>query len=200
VRGRNLAYVTRLAEKRNIPFAVAGGIALVVTIAYFRLPDSLITQMERKSIATGWAGDWIYRVLAVVAVLQAVYVGTILRPERIARVLPAGVVTRTIKYAVFRGAAHGAAVAFPLTLVYGIAAFWLTGGRASTWLFVVVMTLQAAWYFRQLGKLAEWLERRPAPPPEPPSWQKWKPEPETYVPPLARALLRGGTPPRDESE
>jgi fatty acid desaturase len=37
-----------------------------------------------------------------------------------------------------------------LTLVYGVAAFALTGLRGGFWLFVVVELLQGAWYFRHV--------------------------------------------------
>lgn len=178
-----------MVQRRNPPFAIAVGIALVLTLAFFRLPDTLITQIEHNTIASGTKGDWIYRLLAVVALLQAVYAGTILRPERVKRFLPQDEPSpRYVRERVFAGSSRSAAFAVLLTLVYGFAAFFITGGRASMWLFVVMTAAQAAWYYRQLGRLATWLEIQPGPPPKPPSWASWRPEPEDYAPPIVRGL------------
>jgi hypothetical protein len=176
-------------QRRNPPFAVAVAVALILTIAFFRLPETLIIQIEHRAIATGPNADWIYRLLALVALLQAVYAGTILRPERVKRFLPSEEPsTREVRERLFASASRSASFAVLLTLVYGFAAFFITGGRASMWLFVAMTAFQTAWYYRQLGRLATWLELQPGPPPRPPSWAGWKPEPEDYTPPMVRGL------------
>lgn len=180
--------MAKLVRRRNPPFALAAGVVLVATIAYFRLPDALVVQIEHHTIASGPNGNWIYRILAVAAALQAIYAGTVLRPERIKRSLPTGPAPRAVVERVYVSATRTAAGAIPLTLVYGLAAFFITGGRASTWLFVAMMVAQGAWYYRQLGRLAAWLELQPAPAPEPPAWSKPRPEPRDFAPPLARGM------------
>jgi hypothetical protein len=74
-----------------------------------------------------------------------------------------------------------------LTLVYGVASFYVTGQRGGFWLFVVVGAAQTAWYYRQVGQVARWVVQQPeadlATERRPPSWQ---PEPPDYSPPLGR--------------
>jgi hypothetical protein len=179
-----------LARRRNPAFLVAGGIALIVIVAFFRLPETLVTQIEHNRPATGWAGDWIYRLLAVVAFLQAVYAGATLRIEKVKHLVPDGPTPPSAYEPMIAILARNAAFAVLFTLVYGLAAFFLTGGRASMWLFVAILVAQWAWYYRQLGKLVRWLLLQPVPDPEPPSWARLPKEPETYVPPLARGLAQ----------
>jgi hypothetical protein len=180
--------MAKLARRRNAPFFIAGGIAVVVVVAFFRLPDTLIVQIEHRAPATGSGGDWIYRLLAVVAVLQGIYVGRMLRPDKVKRSLPDGVVAPEELERLFAAASRSASVAISPTLVYGLTAFFLTGGRSAMWFFVVVMVAQGAWYYRQLGRLATWLGRIPGPPPAPPRWLTWRSDPTGYVPPVTRGL------------
>ena len=177
-----------LARRRNPAFLVAAGIAVIVTVAFFRLPETLVTQIEHRRIATGWAGDWIYRLLAVIAFLQAVYAGSVLRVERVKRYVPEGPSHQSAFAPMYDALARNAAIAILLTLVYGLAAFFLTGGRSSLWLFIAILVAQWAWYYRQLGKLARWLALQPAPDPEPPAWARPAPVARTYTPPIARRL------------
>ena len=181
--------MARLARLRYPPLLLCAGLALVLTVAFFRLPDTLVTQLEDRRIVTGSAGDWTYRLLAVAAVLQAAYAGSVLRTERLRRHVPDSPVPTSAFEPLFSTLARSAAVAVGLTFVYLLAAFFLTGGRASAWFFVVVAIAQWAWYFRQLGKVAEWLESQPKPGPEPPEWAQTDPlSPATHVPPIAQAL------------
>jgi hypothetical protein len=180
--------VARLEQLRTPPFFVCGGIALVVTIAFFRLPETLVTQIEDRRIATGVVGDWTYRLLAGIAVFQAIYAGRALRIEKLKRFVPDGRVDVTAFAPLYKSLARNSAIAVLLTFVYLLAAFFVTGGRASMWFFVAVGAAQWAWYYRQLGKVAEWLESQPRPLPEPPDWAAAPPDPASHVPPLARGL------------
>jgi hypothetical protein len=180
--------VPRLTQLRNPPFFICGGIALIVTIAFFRLPETLVTQIEDRRIATGLVGNWTYRLLAVAAVLQAVYAGRALRTEKVRRFVPEERVDIAAFGPLYTSLARNAAIAVLLTFVYLLAAFFVTGGRASMWFFVALAVAQWAWYYRQLGKVAEWLGSQPRPLPEPPEWAALPPEPAAHVPPLARGL------------
>jgi hypothetical protein len=74
-----------------------------------------------------------------------------------------------------------------LTLVYGVATFYVTGQRGGFWLFAVLAVLQAAWYYRQVGQVAKWLVLQPDTSlTERSRASTWKREPSDYTPPLGR--------------
>jgi hypothetical protein len=84
-------------------------------------------------------------------------------------------------------AAQTAAIMVGLTLVYGLAHFFLTGERGSFWLFAFVAVLQAAWYFRQTRQITEYLSVQREPETDEVTG-RWDREPDDYCPPMARSL------------
>jgi hypothetical protein len=87
-------------------------------------------------------------------------------------------------------AARNAAGITLLTLVYGLSALAITGGRGGFWLFALVTGAQLAWYFRQIGELSRWISFQPEFVADRPAADDGEPRPETgahpYTPPLAR--------------
>jgi hypothetical protein len=127
---------------------------------------------------------WAYRLLVVAALAQVFWVGfRLLRPERVA----AGRDADLSNERVFAMTARTAAFIPALTIVYGLAALWVTGERGGFWLFVLIAVAQAAWYYRQVGEIGRFLgfQPQPAPHPGPGAWIR---EPPDYCPPLARGL------------
>lgn len=177
--------------RRWEPFAAAVAALVVITVAVFRLPESFVAMLERNALLQGSAAGWAYRLLAVAAVGQAAYVGfVVLRPERVAVAL-ARQPSPPAHILVAKSLAYNAAGMAALTLVYGIAAFAVTGLRAGFWLFVVIESAQLGWYYRLTGTVVEWLRFQPEP--DTPSSGDGAPRP--YCPPLARGLLGASTRP-----
>lgn len=173
------------------PFLYAAAVLVVVCLAVLRLPESFVAQLERNRTLSSAQAGWAYRLLAVAAIGQAAYGGfVILRPERIQKSLAkdrrlAAMPRRLVHISVARSAASMIA----LTLVYGAAAFWVTGERGGFWLFALVALAQWAWYLRQTGVVAQWLAFQPEPAPEN-RRSVWVREPPDYSPPLTRGLVR----------
>lgn len=176
------------------PFAVTAVALAVVTLAVFRLPESFVAVLERNALLRGASAGWAFRIMALVAVGQAAYAGFIvLRPERVEVALENEPSLREGGFArVARSMAWNAAGIAALTLVYGIAAFAVTGERAGFWLFALIGLAQIAWYYRLTGTIVEWLRFQPRA--EPGSNGAGKAPP--YCPPLARGLLGASIQPR----
>jgi hypothetical protein len=179
-------------ESRNarLPaFLVSAVVIFIVTLAMFRLPDSYVSQVERDTpLSTSQAG-WAYRLLAFAAIAQAIYGGfVILQVERVrkARSADPRSAAMTGEETVRTLARTGAGMVV-LTLVYGVASFYVSGQRGGFWLFVVLAVAQGAWNYRQVGQVAKWVMQQPEVDTKrqqrPPSWQ---PEPPDYSPPLGR--------------
>jgi hypothetical protein len=171
------------------PFAVAATIIVVVVVAVFQLPETLLGQIERDGPFTSVQADWAYRLLALAASAQAVFVGfKVLRIERVQHSLESdprlGEMSKTQIAASLARAAAGMAM---LTLLYGLSALFIGGQRGGFWLFVVLTVAQQAWYFRQAGVIAQWLEFQPEPTPQR-IRDIWRREPPDYCPPLTRGL------------
>lgn len=183
--------VQELISRRARPFAVVAAITAVVSVAVARLPDSLVSLLQRKTPLSLAQIGWAYRLLAFAAVAQALYGGfVLLRPDHVEserrkdpklaalpRVRLIGIVART------------AASMLLFTLVYGIAAFAVGGQRGGFWLFPVLMVGQGAWYYRQVGQVAKWAGFQPEPTTAEPGRGAWQREPADYCPPLARGLV-----------
>jgi hypothetical protein len=171
------------------PFGVALALLVVVTVAVFRLPDSLMTQLQTNGPFTSVQADWAYRLLVFAAIAQAVFVGfMVLRIERVQSSIErdpklAEMSKDQIAFSLGRAAAGMAC----LTLLYGLSAVFIGGQRTGFWLFVVLTLIQLAWYFRQTGVLSQWLEFQPEPTPHR-IRDVWRKEPPDYVPPLTRGL------------
>jgi hypothetical protein len=173
---------------RLTPFLVAFGIAFIVCLALFRLPDSFLAQLERNSpLSTAQAG-WAFRLLALAATGQAFYGGfVILQIDRVRKAMKEDEKTAAMSPdEILRTLARTAAGMILLTLVYGIAYLFITGERGGLWLFVVVAVLQGAWYYRQVGQIAKWFSLQVPEPEGPRRESAWEGEPSDYSPPLGR--------------
>lgn len=151
--------------KRLGPFAYALAFLAIVSIAVFRLPDSTISALRDASPLETDAATWAFRVIAAVAIVQALYAGwTYLRAERVEGALKSDPKMAALPTArIVSSVARNAAGMVALTVVYGLAIFLLTGRRGGFWLFVVVALAQTAWYVRQTRLIADWLARRGSP-------------------------------------
>jgi hypothetical protein len=136
-----------------MPFGVAAAALLIVSVAVFRLPQAFVADLQRDGVLTGDAADVAFVLFGAAALVQAAYGGfVLLRPERIETALAADARPPGAPRAdALSSVAWNAAGIASLTLVYGVAAFALTGLRGGLWLFVVLELLQGAWYFRQVG-------------------------------------------------
>ena len=176
------------------PFAAAAAVLAVLTLAVFRLPESFVAVLARNALLQGSATGWAFGILGLVAVGQAAYAGgMVLRPERVEVALEREPSLRAAGRAgVARSLAWNAAGISALTMVYGVAAFAITGERAGFWLFVLIGIAQLAWYYRLTGTIVEWLRFQPqlGPGTDEPG------APPPYCPPLARGLLGASIPPK----
>jgi hypothetical protein len=163
----------------------------ILCLAVFRLPDSFLAQLRANKPLDDVQADWAYRLLAFVAVAQALYGGfVILQTERVRKAREreekAGAMSRE---EIVTSVARNAAGMCALTMVYGLAALGLTGQRGGFWIFPGVALLQAAWYHRQVGEVARWIEFQPAfVGGTDASKGEWNAGPADYEPPIARGL------------
>jgi hypothetical protein len=176
-------------QMHTTPFIYLGAVMLIVFLAVARLPELFVAQMERNSPLSFAQAGWAFRLLALAAVAQAAYGGfSILHVDKVreswdtdpkmasmSRDQVAGLVSRN------------ATIMVGLTLVYGLALFFLTGERGSFWLFALLAVLQAAWYFRQTRKVTEYLAVQQEPVTDK-AGGRWVREPDDYCPPLARSF------------
>ncbi|MGH2693719.1 MAG: hypothetical protein ACRDJJ_02775 [Actinomycetota bacterium] len=171
-------------------FLFSGAVLAVVCVAMARLPESFIAVFERSRPLNDAQGGWAYRFLVAASVAQAAYGGfVVLRVETIRRArrqdpkiaaMPRDRILTTV--------ARNAAFMVSLTLVYGLAAFWITGERGGFWLFPLLAIAQLAWYYRQVGQIASWLVFQPDVERTEGPAHVWPREPPDYCPPLARGL------------
>jgi hypothetical protein len=160
----------------------------LVTIAVFRLPDSLIEQIENTSPLSLSQRGWAFRLLAFFAVVQAAYVGlAVFRPEKVKEARESDPkVARLTRPRLMSSMSRTAATIVFLTMAYGLASLWFTGFRAGFWFFVALALLQGFWYFREIGRIARWLDFQPETALQA-TGRMWA-EPDHYCPPLARGL------------
>ena len=183
--------MSTLVQRRIRPFAVLGAVGVVIGVAIARLPDIFVAQLARRRTLTDPQAGWAYRLLALAAIAQALYAGFLLfRPERLARARSEDPQLRALpKIDVVGSVARNAAAITGLTIVYGIAAFIVTGQRGGFWLFPLLALAQGAWYYRQVGEVARWMELQADEAPQVRSKVVWQREPRDYSPPLVRWLL-----------
>jgi hypothetical protein len=171
------------------PFVVLGAVMLIVFVAIARLPELFVSGLEGDSPLSTAQATWAFRLLAVMAVLQAAYGGfAVLQIEKVReswrndpKMADMG------RYDVAALVSRNAAIMVFLTVVYGLALFFLTGERGSFWFFALLALLQTAWYFRQTRQITEYLSVQPEPEVEK-TGGRWEREPDDYVPPLARSF------------
>lgn len=187
-----------LRAKRIRPFAIMAGVLLVLCIAVARLPDSLVSLLERQSPFTSGQAGWAYRLLAFAAIGQALYGGfVLLRPSKVERERETDPKLAQMPRTKLIGiVARTAASMLAFTLAYGIAAFIVGGQRGGFWLFPVIALAQGAWYYREVGQIAQWLGFQREHVPDDPARGLWAREPADYCPPIARGLepIGKGTP------
>lgn len=149
--------------RRPAPFLVTLAIALVVSVAVARLPEEFVETLRRNRPLDNSGSGWAYRLIAIAAVLQAFYVGlALLRPERVQEARSkdpklARMGRSELLHSVSR---NGAGIA-ALTLVYALSAFLITGERGGYWLFILILVVQVALYYRQVGGIESWLSFQP---------------------------------------
>ena len=179
-----------LRAKRIRPFAIMAAVLLVLCIAVARLPDSLVSLLERQSPFTSGQAGWAYRLLAFAAVAQALYGGfVLLRPSKVERARQSDPKLAQMPRTKLIGiVARTAAFMIAFTLAYGIAAFIVGGQRGGFWLFPVIAVAQGAWYYREVGQIAGWLGFQPEHVSDDPARGLWTREPADYSPPIVRDL------------
>ncbi|MDP9068618.1 MAG: hypothetical protein M3N53_09805 [Actinomycetota bacterium] len=184
-----------LLERRLRPFATVAVLLAIVCLAMVRLPESFLSLLQRRSPFTLAQIGWAYRLLAVAAVAQALYGGfVLLRPDHVESArrrdpklaaLPRSKLIATV--------ARTAASMTAFTLIYGLAAFGISGQRGGFWLFPGLALAQGAWYYRQVGQVATWAGFQPESASEEVKERAaWRREPPDYCPPLARGLVPAG--------
>ncbi|MEA2433442.1 MAG: hypothetical protein QOG54_899 [Actinomycetota bacterium] len=179
-----------LGPRRRTPFAVVAAIAAIICVAIIRLPDAFVIQMERNGPFSSSQAGWAYRLLAFAAVGQALYGGfVILRVDRVRRArLEDPKVAALLREDLISTVARTAAAQVFFTVIYGVAAFIVTGQRGGFWLFPLIAVAQAAWYYRQVGVIGHWLGFQPATMESQTPRSAWEREPPDYCPPIARGL------------
>jgi hypothetical protein len=167
-------------------------VLLIVFVAVARLPESLISQIERARPLTEGQAGWVFRLMLLAALVQAAYGGfAVLRPERVGSALARDPkLARMDRASIVAMVARNAAGMVALTVVYGLACTGLTGERGGFWLFALLAVAQGAYYYRQTGLIARWLALQPEPAPDKRTGE-WNREPPDYSPPLARGLDGG---------
>lgn len=178
----------RTRNERLVPFLVALAVLAIACLTMARLPESYPSRLERNSPFTASEAGWAYRLLAFAAIAQAAYGGfVLLQIEKVkkARLEDEKTASLTVPE-LMRSLARTAAGMCVLTLVYGIASFYVRGQRGGFWLFALVAFVQLAWYLRQVGQIAKWLEVQQPIDLESPKRAAWSKEPPDYSPPLGR--------------
>lgn len=171
------------------PFLVALAILLVAALAVLRLPETLVAQLANNRFFTSSQSGWAYRLLVLAAVAQAAYGGfVLLRAENVhkARLKDSRIATLGASQVISLLSRNAAFLAL-LTLVYGLAAFAVTGQRGGFWLFPLIALLQGAWYYRQVAEVGRWLSLQ-AEPDEASDAGSPSDSSSRYCPPLARGL------------
>jgi hypothetical protein len=176
--------------RRARPFAIVAVLTAVICIAVIRLPDTFLALLERNSPFTTAQTGWAYRLLAFAAVVQALYGGfVLLRPDHVEQARRKDTKLAATPRAKLVGiVARTAASMILMTLVYGLAAFGISGQRGGFWLFPVLAVAQGAWYYRQVGQIGRWMGFQPESGASNPARAMWQREPADYCPPLARGL------------
>lgn len=179
-----------LLARRARPFAIVAVAIAVVCIAVLRLPDTVLALLARNTPFTTAQTGWAYRLLAFAALAQALYGGfVVLRPDHVeeARDKDPKLAAKPRTQLVAIVARTAASMTF-FTVLYGLAAFGVSGQRGGFWLFPLLAAAQGAWYYRQVGQVAEWLGFQPEAASDAPARGLWQREPPDYCPPLARGL------------
>ena len=178
-----------LKRLRRGPFIIVAALFFAICVVVIAIPDPVLSQLKNNRPLTDAQAGWAYRLLAFFAIGQIVYTGmAVFRIDRIERLRDIDArFARLPKPAVIASLSRSAAALVFFTLVYGIASLVLTAQRGGFWLFPLLAVAQGAWYYREIGQIAEWKAFQPdvvtdAPPG---SWSSGGPD---YCPPIARGL------------
>lgn len=160
-----------------------------ICVVVIAIPDPVLAQLEDRRPLTDAQAGWAYRLLAFFAIGQIVYTGMVVfRIERIQHLRETDErFARLPKPDVISSLARNAAALVFFTLVYGVAALLLTAQRGGFWLFPLLAVAQAAWYYREIGQVAQWKAFQPevAAGEGDTGWSTGGPD---YCPPIARGL------------
>lgn len=181
--------VEELAKRRQGPFLVLAALFIAICIVVIAIPEPALVQLRDNRPLTAQQAGWAYRLLAFFAIGQVIYTGmAVFRIDRVSRLRSIDErFARLSKPALVTSMARNAAVLVVFTLVYGIAALILTGQRGGFWLFPVLAVAQGAWYYREIGQVAQWKALQPDDIARGPDagWSMGGPD---YCPPIARGL------------
>ena len=179
-----------LLNRRRGPFTVVAALFVAICIVVIAIPDSVLALLANNRPLTLAQAGWAYRILAFFAIGQIVYTGmSVFRIERLDRLREKeDRFARLSKPAVISSLSRNAAALVFFTLVYGIASLILTAQRGGFWLFPALAVAQAAWYYREIGQIAEWKVFQPETSGDASVSTAWSAGGPDYCPPLARGL------------
>ena len=175
-------------DRRLVPFLVAAIILFIVCLALFRLPEAFVSRIGRNTPFTASQTGWAYRLLVFAALAQAIYGGFwVLQVDKVRKARAEDEKTAALSQDdLMQVISRNAAIMALLSLVYGLAAFYVGGERGGFWLFAFLTVAQGAWYFRQVGQIGKWLYQQPAVEATAKPSTAWEREPPDYSPPLGR--------------
>lgn len=186
--------VEELANRRRGPFIVTAALFFAVCVVVIAIPDPVLAQLKNNRPLTEAQAGWAYRLLAFFAIGQIVYTGmSVFRIDRVDRLRNTDErFARLSKPEVISSLARNAAALVFFTLVYGIASLLLTAQRGGFWLFPLLAVAQGAWYYREIGQIAQWKAFQPDAVTgiSDGSWSTGGPD---YCPPIARGLTLPST-------
>jgi hypothetical protein len=179
-----------LANRRRGPFIVVAALFAAICIVVVAIPDSVLALLANNRPLTLAQAGWAYRILAFFAVGQIVYTGmSVFRIERLDALREKDDrFARLSKPAVISSLSRNAAALVFFTLVYGIASLILTAQRGGFWLFPMLAVAQGAWYYREIGQVAEWKAFQADAAGDDSVSTAWSAGSRDYCPPLARGL------------
>ncbi|MGH2754317.1 MAG: hypothetical protein ACRDLB_07765 [Actinomycetota bacterium] len=181
-------------KRRNTAFGYATAVWLILCLAVARLPEPFVDRLRRNRPLDAGQSGWVYRLLVIIAIAQAFWVGfVLLRSEKVQKAREQDPkLARMSRAEVVASTGRNAAGIALLTMVYGLSAFAITGERGGFWLFALLTGAQLAWYFRQVGQIASWISFQPEFVPERATagleTRGGEIESHGYTPPIARGL------------
>lgn len=189
-----------LAKRRQGPFIILAALFIAICIVVIAIPDPVLAQLRNNRPLTDRQAGWAYRLLAFFALGQIVYTGmAVFRIDRIHRLRTTDLgFAKLSKPAVVSSLSRTAAALVSFTLVYGIASLLLTAQRGGFWLFPLLAVAQGAWYYREIGQIAQWKALQADDTSGAPD-AGWSSGGADYCPPIARGLtpLEGAAGPTD---
>jgi hypothetical protein len=172
---------------------VVAALFFAICVVVIANPDPVLAQLKNNRPLTDAQAGWAYRLLAFFAIGQIVYTGmSVFRIDRIERLRDSDDrFAKLSKTEVISSLSRNAAALVFFTLVYGVASLLLTAQRGGFWLFPLLALAQGAWYYREIGQIAEWKAFQPdvVADASDTGWSTGGPD---YCPPIARGLIPVG--------